>query len=103
MDDKLNVISDIKNENGEHMDYYSNNESTDIQQQVIAVISEVLSMENLESDTKFEDINVDSISFIKTVVSIEDKFGIEFDDEFLYIEEIPTISAMVEYIKLKMS
>lgn len=36
--------------------------------------------------------NVDSISFISSIVSLEEKFNIEFPDEYLLIEKMNNIN-----------
>lgn len=50
-------------------------------------------------DTPLSDIAVDSMSFVKIVVAIEDKFGLRFDDDKLSISEFPTVQSLIEYIK----
>ena len=44
------------------------------------------------------DLEIESISFIKTIVELEEKFNISFEDDYLYIEALPTIDAMIRYI-----
>lgn len=98
----MNNNTEIMRENSTHMD--SNNlNNLDVQQQVIEIISKTLKLDNLGSETKFEDTGADSIAFIKTVVTLEDEFNIEFEDDYLYTEVLPTIGAMIEYINSKLS
>lgn len=49
-------------------------------------------------NSNFTEIGVDSISFIKIIVDLEQKFGFEFDDEMLSFSAFPTIEAMINYV-----
>ncbi|MEK3795318.1 phosphopantetheine-binding protein [Paenibacillus sp. FSL R7-0204] len=42
---------------------------------------------------------LNSITFIKAIVSIEEEFNFEFPDEFLSLEKIPTVDALVQFIE----
>lgn len=85
-------------DNGENTEAGSHVNDPNIQQQVLAVASNNLHIENLSVDTSLLDLEIDSISFIKTVVALEEKFNISFEDDYLYIEALPTIDAMIRYI-----
>lgn len=52
----------------------------------------------LETGTKFETLDIDSITFIKIIISIEREFNFEFDDDFLSLSLFPTISSLCDYI-----
>jgi len=54
-------------------------------------------------DEDFSSFNIDSITFIKIVVALEEAFSIEFDDEMLSFTAFPTIRSMAEYIEYKAS
>lgn len=49
-------------------------------------------------DSKFEYIGVDSISFIKIIVQIEEDFNLEFEMEYLVDGNIHTIKDLVNYV-----
>ncbi len=53
-----------------------------------------------EKATFAEDLSADSLDVVEVVMEIEDTFGIEIPDEDA--EKIPTVGAVVEYIKAKM-
>lgn len=81
----------------------SNNELTEIQKRAFEVIvvnirEKVLG--DVFMDTDFASINLDSITFIKTVVALECEFDFEFDDEMLLMDRLPTVKSMVEYVKI---
>lgn len=42
---------------------------------------------------------VDSITFIKIVVSLEVAYGIEFSDEKILMSEFPTVKTLIEYVE----
>ena len=54
--------------------------------------------EKLGSDTSFtNDLDADSLDLVELVMSLEDEYGIEIDDDS--IESIKTIGDAVEYIQ----
>lgn len=57
----------------------------------------VLNEIELESDLKSSGIN--SISFIKIVVLIENTFEIEFGDDALNLNKFPTLKSLISYIE----
>ena len=69
---------------------------------VISTIKELIDVD-INIDTNFIDINLDSITFIKIVVALEEKYVFEFDDEKLLITELPTVKTMIEYVESKIS
>ncbi|MGO1580972.1 MAG: acyl carrier protein [Peptoniphilaceae bacterium] len=55
-------------------------------------------VEELEDDMTFEnDLSADSIDIVELVMSIEDEFGIEIDDEVL--SKMETISDVLDYVE----
>lgn len=49
-------------------------------------------------DKELSLLGMDSISFVRIIVSIEEVFEIEVPDEFLLIAELPTINKMVDVV-----
>lgn len=71
---------------------------------ILDQIKEIISMqfnidiEDLGEETSFEDdLNADSIDLAHLVMSLEDEYGVEVEDED--IEGIKTIGDAVEYIE----
>ncbi|MFR9309021.1 acyl carrier protein [Hydrogeniiclostridium mannosilyticum] len=89
---------ELRMENGENTGTDPLENGPNIQQQVLAVASKNLNIESLSVETNLLDLKIDSISFIKTVVALEEEFDIAFEDDYLYIEALPTIDAMIRYI-----
>ena len=56
---------------------------------------------NISIDTDLAGVGIDSITFINVVVSLEDVFEFEFDDEMLLFTAFPTLYSMIEYVKSK--
>lgn len=60
-----------------------------------------IELESIDINTKFEDINADSIDIVEMIMALEDIYDIEFPEEDL--EEYPTmgslITALYEYLK----
>lgn len=48
-------------------------------------------------------LNLDSITFIKIIVCIEEAFNFEFDDEMLLFTAFPTVKSIIEYVESKIS
>ncbi len=74
------------------------------QKEILEVIRIQLNTKNsgeLCLDTKFSGIGVDSISFIRLVLALEDAFDMEFDDELLLTEAFPTVASIMEYVDQK--
>lgn len=76
----------------------------EIEEKVIAVISKSITLDsNIEITVNMQlsELPFDSIKFIKMVVSLENEFNFEFDDEKLLFAQFPTVKSIVEYINLK--
>lgn len=79
---------------------------TDVQKRAFEVIIANLSKkvsDNVSLDMDFNSIGLDSITFIKTIVTLECEFDFEFDDEMLLITKFPTVKSMVEYVESKIT
>lgn len=55
--------------------------------------------DNIGLDTTFQEIELESITFINIVVEIEDHFEIEFDDENMLISKYQTVGDLVNYVE----
>lgn len=73
---------------------------------ILDVINKVLDEKDIHfmlHEMNAEFLNIDSITFIKIIVALEEAFDFEFDDEMLLISKFPTIESMIEYVKTKVS
>lgn len=58
---------------------------------------------HISIETDLTGVGIDSITFIKIVVSLEEVFDFEFDDEMLLFTAFPTLNSMIEYVKSKIA
>jgi acyl carrier protein len=79
------------------------NSRKNIKMEVIAIIEEILERENntVTAEQTFDELQIDSILFIRLVVKCETHFGIHFEDEMLLISKFPEVGVFVEYIQLR--
>lgn len=71
-------------------------------------VFEIFRMENPNIEEKIEtvklsDLGINSISFIKIIVALEEKFNFEFDDEDLDYEKFEYFSDLCAYINNRIS
>lgn len=74
----------------------------DIQEKVISIISDELSVkiEDVKLDSELiQDLEIDELDSIELCMALEEEFGIEIPDED--IEEFKTVKDIVEYVKEK--
>lgn len=71
-----------------------------MRERILALIAEQFNMdvEDLTDEMSFEDdLNADSIELVELVMSIEDEFDLELDDEKL--ESLKTVGDVIDYIE----
>ena len=76
----------------------------EIEERVLKIIANNISISSyseIDTSANLANIGVDSISFIRIVVSIEREFDFEFDDEMLVITYFPTVKAIIDYVRKK--
>ncbi|MBR5760731.1 MAG: non-ribosomal peptide synthetase, partial [Lachnospiraceae bacterium] len=56
----------------------------------------------VEYETRLERLGIDSLTFIRLIVFLEEKYGFMFDDDKLVISAFPSIYDLGDYIKIKM-
>lgn len=79
-------------------------EMTELQRKALITIKSNLDesvFPNLCIDSKLSDVGIDSITFMKIVVSLEETFDFEFDDDMLIYTAFPSIKSMAEYVESK--
>lgn len=77
---------------------------SEIEKKVLEIFKSVIEnnmISDFNLDTALSDIALNSLSFMKVIVQLEDDFDIEFDDEMLWTEEFTNIKSVVNYIELK--
>lgn len=79
---------------------------SEIQKKILDVITSNLIETEFETqkihvNTPLTDLNINSITFVKTIVALESAFDFEFDDEKLLFSAFPTIGSMIQYVETK--
>ena len=74
-------------------------EDNGIMSQVISILREKkLVQGSVDTSVQLQDLGISSLDFIDLVVSFEDKFGIEFEDEYLSVEMFESLEQLAGYI-----
>lgn len=70
----------------------------DVFEKIRAIVAEQLSVEadSITLETRFEDLNADSLDVVEVIMALEDEFGIAIPDEAA--EQIKNIGAAVDFI-----
>ena len=77
-------------------------ELSDIQKKLREIIKEIISspelVDNIGPYDELTSIGINSISFVKIMVAIEQEYGIEVDDDDLDINKFKNLDGLVNYI-----
>lgn len=71
-----------------------------VYEKIVGMISEQFHIDedDITMDTSFrEDLNADSLDLVELIMSLEDEFELEVDDDI--VEKIETVGEAVNYIK----
>lgn len=79
---------------------YSELESK-VKEIVISNLGDKYDLSGMGLNDRFDIFGINSINFIRIVVSIETEFGFEFEDEYLNAEKITNLRELVDYIQLR--
>lgn len=77
---------------------------SDVEIRVLEIFNlnaENLVNKDLEIGTSLEDIALDSLSFMRIIIQLEEAFDIEFDDEMLQADVFTDIKSVANYIEVK--
>lgn len=66
----------------------------------VKIIEDVIEINNTQLDDDLIELGVDSITFIRIIVELEELFKIEIPDEKLLITEMGTIRKIVEVVAM---
>lgn len=73
----------------------------EVQKKVIEIVNANIEQAFLTSEQTEKDLSalgMDSITFIRTIVALEEEFDIEIPDEYLMLTEMNTMSRMADVI-----
>ena len=70
--------------------------------EILRIVADILerSPEELHLDQTFEELEIDSILFIRMVVQCETTLSIQFEDEMLLMSRFPVLGDFVHYVCL---
>ncbi|MDD3093502.1 MAG: non-ribosomal peptide synthetase, partial [Clostridia bacterium] len=76
-------------------------ENSEVASKVISLISEMTNVKNnsITCKTTLTELGIDSITFIKLIVNLEEMFGFEFNDQMLLFTAFPNIQTMIDYVE----
>ncbi len=77
-----------------------------MEEKVINIIYQALQVESdveITANTQLSDLLFDSIDFVQMVVSLENEFNFEFDDEKLILDQFSSVESVIEYVKSKLN
>ena len=76
-----------------------------MKEKIIELLREACALEEkrITAKTKLKDLSLDSLSFIEFLVHVEEEFGIEFDDEELYIGKWEGIEDIIFFVERKIN
>jgi len=75
----------------------------DIKKIIQEAVNLTMPIDNVNLDTDLQSMGMDSISFIKIVIGIENMFGIEFPDEKLLIKKAGTLKDLCGIVNEEIS
>ncbi len=67
---------------------------------IVASIIEQIDIHTLDYDDDLQQMGMDSISFIRVIVNLEDEFEIEFPDDYLLIDNMNTLNKIVDNVMM---
>ena len=70
----------------------------DVFEKIRAIVANQLNVDpaTITAETRFEDLNADSLDVVEVIMALEDEFGIEIPDEVA--EKFKNIGDVVDYI-----
>lgn len=72
-----------------------------MENEILRIVADILerSPEELHLDQTFEELEIDSILFIRMVVQCETTLSIQFEDEMLLMSRFPVLGDFVRYVE----
>lgn len=96
--DRKAMLQRYKKSEGEALDNTECREQED--KDVLQVLKECFSFteQEIERDTVLKDLGVDSIKYVQVLVSLEEIFNVEFEDEMLSGDYFDTVNDLIEFV-----
>lgn len=74
------------------------------QEEILSVVTSNIILppaDPIRLDAALAEIGIDSITFIRIVLALEEAFHIQFEDEILILTEFPTVKDLLDYVEEK--
>lgn len=88
---------------GTHYNESKSDDDTNAEFKIKEIIREnidiPISMDSIDLNSNLADLDINSITYVKIVVSIEVEFGFEFEDNDLDANRFPTFGSLVAYVE----
>lgn len=76
-----------------------------IEQEILSLFAEEAGISDIGNNLinqEIKDIGINSITFVKIIVTIENKYNIEFDFDMLSINQFSTLASLIVYVRSKL-
>ena len=99
--ESYNRLYEIKKRSG-YVKMDNDLQGQEVADSVIRVIGKHIGYDTeITMKSSFISLGMDSISFIKIIVDLEEKFGFEFDVENIILSAYPDVKTLISYIEAK--
>ena len=71
----------------------------EIEQKIFEIIKKNIANEKMDILANLTDLGINSITFVKILIAIENEYDFEFDDDDLNFENFKTVSTLAKYVE----
>ncbi|WP_034860608.1 phosphopantetheine-binding protein [Ruminiclostridium cellobioparum] len=71
----------------------------EIEQKIFELIKKNIANEKMDILANLTDLGINSITFVKILIAIENEYDFEFDDDDLNFENFKTVSTLAKYVE----
>lgn len=75
------------------------NKINDYVMKSIAKVKTDLSLADISLNSSFEEMGIDSIEFVKILLSLEEEFDVEFEEQYMLSSTYKEVNGLVRYIE----
>ncbi len=73
-----------------------------MRERILCLLREACALgEAADEESRFEQLSLDSLSYVAFLVQLEEEFGIEFEDEALDLREAGTVGELLRLVEEK--
>lgn len=71
----------------------------EIEQKIFELIKKNIANKKMDILANLTDLGINSITFVKILIAIENEYDFEFDDDDLNFENFKTVSTLAKYVE----